>query len=212
MSTTMVPAHVVGSIDLILKAEIGVTKKWAQVEEVLLNAGLAYKQICDPSLFLVHPLNRGGTGINPFACHRKGATICSTGADLNQLGGSVAFELAIDESERNEQIKFNTLMASNSNKMLPSPTGHERFFTCSKGHTVQFCKAVMQACSTKQQSLAGPDNCSTSHLLVNDRYLHHMCHKGWQWAIISAAVAKQWPQLPCVAEAAGNASNSIYES
>ena len=102
------------------------------MEKVLLDCGLAYTWVATPDLFLVHPLNKGGTGTNPYSMHKKGATILAAGADMSQLGGSVAFELAVDEVLRKQQLLFNQSMANKASNLLPQPSGKERYLTCSK--------------------------------------------------------------------------------
>ena len=71
----------------------GLMVKWQNIQKVLLESGYAYMQEVAPEHFAVHPLNRGGTGINRYNMHAKGSMICSTGADLSQLGGAIAFEV-----------------------------------------------------------------------------------------------------------------------
>ena len=103
---------------------------------------------------MVQPLNRGGTGVNPYSCHRKGGAIVAAGADLQQLGGAIAFELSTDEETRQKQIDFNRAQASSSQGMLPHPNGQERFLTCSKSHTVLFCKSLQEGCRTMRPAPA----------------------------------------------------------
>ena len=75
----MLPSSVVEAVETVLKSQDGVMKKWGQVQEILLGAKLAYQQVFPPCLFMVHPLNRGGTGVNPYSCHRKGGAIVQGG-------------------------------------------------------------------------------------------------------------------------------------
>ena len=146
-------------------------KKWNQIQEILLGAKLAYLQVFPPCLFMVHPLNRGGTGVNPYSCHRKGGTIVTAGADLQQLGGAEAFELSTDEATRKKQFQFNIDQAAGSQGMLPHPNGQERFLTCSKSHTVLFCKSLQEGCKTCVQHLQGPDQKLGSHLMNQGKQL-----------------------------------------
>ena len=189
----------------------GHAKKHAPVpKEALLDAGLAYEQELGPEHSLVHPQNRGGTGINAFNCHSKGAVICSTGADLSQLAGSVAFET--NPKTKQKQVSFTASLAKESDGLLANPTGMERFLTVSKGHTSQFCKAIKFNCRTPQASLAGGDGCLGNHLLARDSALATMVNKGWKWTIILACVEETFPQLPSLVESACNSSNATYEA
>ncbi len=56
----MLPQSVVEAVETVLKSKDGVVKKWWQIMETLLSAKLAYKQVFPPTLFMVHPLHRGG--------------------------------------------------------------------------------------------------------------------------------------------------------
>ena len=136
----------------------------------------------------------------------------TAGADLHQLGGAVAFELATDQESRHKQLEFNIALAVSSQGMMPHPSGQERFLTTSKSHTVMFCKALAQGCKTCVEHLKGPGGCLGSHLMNQDKQLQHMIEVGWEWTIVQAKVAERWPEMPTLAESAGNSSNSVYET
>ena len=78
----------------------------------------------------------------------------AAGADLQQLGGAIAFELSTDEETRQKPIDFNRAQASSFQGMLPHPNGQERFLTCSKSHTVLFCKSLQEGCRTMRPAPA----------------------------------------------------------
>ena len=92
------------------------------------------------------PQNRGGTGINAWSMHAKGAIICQSGADLNLLMGSVCFELSLDPEKKKAQVAFNKAMSDISQGMMAEPSGQERYLSVSKGHTSQFCKSHQSLC------------------------------------------------------------------
>ena len=117
----------------------------------------------------------------------------------------------MDEVKRKQQLLFNQTMANQASNLLPQPSGKEMYLTCSKGHTVQFCKAILQCCKTSQPSIAGPSGHLGNHLL-KDRELACMLEQGWQWTIVKDVVAQQWPTMPSLIESAGNSSNSTYEA
>ena len=206
----MVSQEIKSEIEKVLNSKCGMMVQWKGIEKILLDAGLAYEQELGPKHFLVHPQNRGGTGINAFNCHSKGAVICSTGADLSQLAGSVAFET--NPKTKQKQVSFTASLAKESDGLLANPTGMERFLTVSKGHTSQFCKAIKFNCRTPQASLAGGDGCLGNHLLARDSALATMVNKGWKWTIILACVEETFPQLPSLVESACNSSNATYEA
>lgn len=71
----------------------GIMGRWKTVLDVLLPSNVAYKAKVAPGHLLVHPQNRGGSGIQPFNMHQKGAKIVACGANFDLLIGSVAFEM-----------------------------------------------------------------------------------------------------------------------
>ena len=119
--------------------------------------------------------------MNPYASHRKGGAIQSSGADLNHLGGAAAFELATDEATRQKQFEFYQVQAANSQEMMPPQSDKERVLTTSKNHTVMFCKALAQACKTNVEHLKRPGDCLGSHLMNQDKQLQHMIDVCWLW-------------------------------
>ena len=211
VAMTNISADICNRVDDVLKSTMGVMSQWNEIQQILLDSGLAYQQKCTPDLFLCHPLNRGGTGINPFSMHQKGCTIIAAGADMQQLGGSVAIEISSDERTKKTQVDFNMKMAMDSGNLLAMPSGKERYLTCAKGHTTQFCKAIVACCKTSQPSIAGPSGHLGSHLL-RDKELSKMIHEGWQWTIVKHVVVEKWPSIPSIIESAGNSSNSTYEA
>ena len=63
---------------------------------VLKEKQISYVVLLHSDQVLVHPKNRGGLLINPLSAHRNGSAICSSGANLKELHGAVAFELQVD--------------------------------------------------------------------------------------------------------------------
>ena len=205
----MVSAEIKGEITQIMESKSGIMLQWKGIQKILLQNGLAYTQEISPDFFLVHPMNRGGTGINGYNMHSKGALICSTGADLSQLEGSVAFEM--NPMKNKSQVAFTAALAKQAEGLIAYPTGQERFLTVSKSHTTQFCKAIKSNCKTHQPTLASGDGCLGSHLLTRDPSLKKMVETGWTWCIILSCVEEAVPMLPSLVEAALNASNVVYE-
>ena len=206
----MISSDVIEDVGNIIFSGLGLLNKWAQIEKILLSNGLAYKQELPPELFVVHPSNRGGFGINAWNCHAKGSMICAMGADLSQLTGSVAFEMSA--AKKDEQIKFTKDLALASEGLLAIPSGAERFMTVSKGHTTQFMKSIKNSCRTPQAKLASQDGHLGSHLFAKDPSLQKMVQTGWTWTIILSIVEDKFPQLPALIEAACNSTNATYEA
>lgn len=208
----MVSTHVKDEISKIMQSKQGYILQWNEIKKVLIDNSLAYTSQLEPGLLLVHPQNRGGTGINAWSMHAKGAIICQSGADLNLLMGSVCFELSLDPEKKKEQVAFNKAMCDISQGMMAEPSGMERYLSVSKGHTSQFCKAINHCAKTTQTSLASGNGCLGPHLLQRDADLKTMCAKGWEWLIITSQVEEAFPGLPQLVENACNSTNAAFES
>ncbi len=131
-----------------LKSPEGGLTVWNKVLEHLKALGLVREEQLDPILFLVHQANRGGFGLNSQKMTRVLECILSAGADLQQLGKSVAFELPFDEERLMAAIEFNRLQVKMGNGTIAALTGHERFATVSCSHTVAGFKALRLNCKT----------------------------------------------------------------
>ena len=208
----MVSEVVKGEVSKIMQSKQGSILQWVQIQKVLMENSLAYTSQLQPGLLLVHPQNRGGTGINAWSTHAKGSMICQSGADVTLLGGSVCFEMSLDPEKKKKQVDFNKGMADISEGLMAAPTGQERYLSVSKGHTSQFCKAINIGCKTSQPSLAAGNGCLGPHLLQRDEGLETMCSSGWSWVIIQSQVEEAFPLLPQLIEAALNSTNAAFET
>ena len=208
----MVSTCVKDEISRIMQSKQGYILQWNEIKKVLMENSLAYTSQLDPGLLLVHPQNKGGTGINAWSMHAKGAIICQSGADLNLLMGSVCFELSLDPEKKKAQVAFNKAMSDISQGMMAEPSGQERYLSVSKGHTSQFCKAINHCAKTPQTSLAAGNGCLGPHLLQRDIGLKTMCTKGWEWLVITSQVEEVFPGLPQLVENACNSTNAAFES
>ena len=134
----MVSQEIKSEIEKVLDSKSGMMVQWKSIEKILLSAGLAYEQELGPEHFLVHPQNRGGTGINAFNCHSKGAVICNTGADLSQLAGAVAFE--INPKTKQDQVSFTAALAKESNGFWQHPQAWRGFLLSPRAIRPSFAK------------------------------------------------------------------------
>ena len=188
----------------------GYLLKWQSIHEILTQEGACWTQTILPTLMLVHPSNRGGTGINSGSMHVKGAAIVKSGADLSHLGASCAFEMATHAEAQQAQLDFNAKLHQESQGMMAKPTGAERFLSVSSSHTSQFIKAIVAGAVTDQPSLKGPDGHLNPVLLRQDKTLHTMATVGWTWTIIAAHVEEAFPRLPSLIEKANNSTNCTF--
>ncbi|CAE7030278.1 unnamed protein product [Symbiodinium sp. CCMP2592] len=199
-------------VDTVLARDLPLVSKWKLVESTLLSCGLAWKACIHPSMLLVHPLNRGGLGINGHSAHAKGASLLASGFDRKFLHSSTCFELAVDEKTRREQLQFNEAMVGQADGLLAAVSRSERFLTVSSGHVSQFAKAAWSSCRTPQPVLQDQGGCLNRESLSRDPEFKQMLDDGWNWLVVSSVAEHQWPDLPRLAEKALNASNTAFQS
>lgn len=190
----------------------GLLGKWQCVLDVLLANNVAFHAKLSPNSLLVHPQNRGGSGAQPFHMHQKGSKIVETGAAMDQLIGSVCFEMHPDDAKRKPQMDFNKdLVAASSDLMCPI-LGTERYLTVSSTHTSQFCRALAHGCKTPEESLKDSTGNLSLEMLGKDAVLKEMATVGWNWVVIPWYVEEAFPKLPAMIADALNSVNGIFEA
>lgn len=199
-------------VDQLLEQNLPLVSKWKAMEQALLQHGLAWRAVIHPSMMLVHPLNRGGLGVNGHSAHAKGASLLQSGFDRKFLHSSTCFELAAEEATRQQQLDFNKAMVGQADGLLAAVSGSERFLSVSSGHVSQFTKAALLGCRSGQVALQDNSGCLNKESLSKDPEFKHMLIDGWNWLVISSSVEKQWPDMPRLAEKALNASNTAFQS
>ena len=207
---------------------------WNRVLSILKSHGLAWSQQLQANSLLVHPLNRGGLGVNGYSCHAKGAALWASGFDSAYLHSSTCFleaitlmyllfmlrmllkfksqgfELAVDSSIREKQLLFNKSMVNQSSGLLAPVGTQERYMSVSSGHTCQFVKACLHGCPTPEATLADNSGKLNKETLGRDPEFKKLLEAGWQWTVVSSRVEQQWPSLPRLAERALNSSNEAF--
>ena len=103
---------------------------------------------------LVHPQNRGNSGLNPWSVHALGAAVHKTGAKIPE---SVAIELSPHEEIKKMQIAFNEKLVERADGKLTKVNGNERVMSIGGSHLAAFCKAANKSCTTPQPSLQDED-------------------------------------------------------
>ncbi|CAK9093360.1 Uncharacterized protein SCF082_LOCUS43915 [Durusdinium trenchii] len=196
----------------LLDTSQGLLGKWRHVLDVLLSNKVAFKAKLPVTSLLVHPQNRGGSGLQPFGMHHKGAKIVQCGASLDQLIGSVCFEMHPSEEKRNKQIDFNQQLVASSNGLMSPILGGERYATVSSTHTSQFCKALLHGCKTPEESLQDSHGNLSLEMLGKDSVLKEMATDGWEWIVIPWYVEDAFPKLPATIADALNSVNGIFEA
>ena len=176
--------------------------------DMLLDTGLARKEMVHPSTILCHPTNRGGLGISARNMHETTAKILQAGADLNELKRAVAFEFC--PKKRQEQLEFNARLISRANGLMGDILGQERYLSVGAGHTAAGCRAFNASTATSCTKLQ--KYCKDGKLLlalVSDNTYKSMCETGWPWIVIRWEAEVAWPHLPDIAQRALNASNNV---
>lgn len=190
----------------------GIMGRWKSVLQVLMCNNVAYKAKLAPCNLLVHPQNRGGSGIQPFNMHQKGAKIVACGAKFDLLIGSVAFEMHPEEAKRMKQVQFNENLALTSNGLMAPVQGGERYLTVSSTHTSQFCRAVSHGCLTPETQIQDSNGKLSLEMLGKDTVLKEMVTEGWEWVIIPWYVEDAFPGMPAMIADALNSVNGIFEA
>ena len=176
--------------------------------DMLLETGMARKEMAHPSLILCHPDNRGGLGISARNMHETIAKILGAGADMNELKRAVCFEFS--PNKRQEQLAFNERQISRADGLMAKILGCERYLSVGCGHTAAGCRAFNGNCKTSSAKLA--KYCHDGKLLpvlLSDQTYRSMCETGWEWTVIRWEAEAAWPKLPDIAQRALNASNNV---
>ncbi|CAE6969732.1 unnamed protein product [Symbiodinium sp. CCMP2592] len=198
-------------MDEILAKEMPPVTQWKAVLDLLLKESLAWKATLEPSMLLVHQLNRSGLGVNGHNCHSKAAGILKAGFDKSYLHSS-CFQLSENPDLRARQVAFNQKQVEQAGGLLAPVNGTERYLSVSSGHTTQFLKALWAGCRTSEGSLATNGFLSKEVLCGKDPVLREVMLHGWSWVIVSWAVEECYPDLPKLAERALNSSNSAFQA
>ena len=80
-----IPQGVVEQVNKIMEQNGPPLSVWKGLVELFMQHKLAWKSFLPPGSLLVHPLNRGGLGVNGFAVHSKAASLLKTGWDKQYL-------------------------------------------------------------------------------------------------------------------------------
>lgn len=177
---------------------LGINIRMQRVLAVLEECGLLYSHVLPPSLFLVHPCNRGGTMLNGHNVHRKGMEIMESGVKPELLpANSLAIEIALDVTTKETQFTANKKMVAGAQGLLASVRGDERYLTLANSHFVQWCRAMEAGCKASDGSplVVTPD---MKPLLAN----------GWTWKIIKAEAERTWSTLTSFLAMAMNSHNT----
>ena len=187
---------------LAIMAEEGKGKlaKFIEQRQLLIYAMFGRMEKVPPKLMLVHPSNRGNTGLNCHNAHRNGLKIHKAGADLSLLSHACAIEIrpegAPHAEKRKHLFEFNDALVRASNNKLAPVSGLERFASLATSHTFAFCKAAEARCSTDYAEIADSAGRLDPALLGNNNNMKTMMEEGWDVFVVPYWIEddiKNWP-------------------
>lgn len=185
--------------------------EWLTIKEKLMERGAASYEdnVCADDI-VVHEKNRGELGLNPRDVHRNLVTILKGGCNPARLHDATSIELAPHGVHRDEQIAFNTNLATQSDGLMAQPSGRERLGTLGCGHFGQAVKATRANCRTPEVYLQdGHGRLSVSHLGSKDARYGAICKGGYRHLKLCYDVQVAWPRMPTLIQKALNMSNNV---
>lgn len=205
------PQIVEAVVAILQDPELGALTKFNECVKVLRQNMIVYTLTCLCCLFLVHPKNRGGLGINPHNSHKTMKTIKTTGGDRRQLKKAVAFEIQTVGKLREAQLAFNRKLIDESDGLMAPMNGKERFLTVSCSHFTQGCRSVDAGCRTPFNEIAD-DNGRINKLQYcgKDTEMRSLIDDGWEWLIFPASTELVFPGMAQLAQSALNADHKTY--
>lgn len=189
-------------VDQLLASDLPPLVKVERMTEMLLKAGLAYRQVLKPAQVLVHPSNKAGQMLSMRDVWVKGHKMYTVGFRKELLTSSYCFEMSLSAEMRAKQLQANA--ALNEHGGLAAVTGKERFLSVSSSHTTAWLKAMGQACEPPEPELSVP---LTQGDAKSEAIMDAMSN-GWQWLVLNASVEMTWPKMPSWLAMSLNASNN----
>ena len=193
---------------------MGPLAKYNSIKTLLLEAKVGYYADLQVGTILVHPNNRGKTGLSHHNAHKNGLKIYTVGADLDLLKQSCCQEMhPAGSSKHEEQVQCNKKLVEGSNKMLAPVTGEERYLSLGTGHTTAFCRAVIAGCPTPYKDIRDANgNLNAAMLKASNQNLSKMLTDGWTWFVVPWWLEDEVPEWPHLAQKALNVHHSVVSS
>lgn len=209
--------QLVGQIKAIVRqdnAVMGPLAKYNGIKTLLLEAKVGYYAELHVGTILVHPSNRGKTGLSHHNAHKNGLKIYNVGADLDLLKQACCQEMhPAGSSKHEEQVLGNKKLVDASNRMLAPVTGEERFVSLGTGHTTAFCRAANAGCPTPYKDIRDSNgNLNAAMLKASNQNLSKMLTDGWTWFVVPWWLEDEVPEWPHLAQKALNVHHSVVSS
>jgi hypothetical protein len=134
-------------VDEVKNKQVTSATKVKELKQVLLSSGKAWKMRLSPDVVLPHPKNRSGRILVPADVHLKGLRMVNVSADIDQVNGSVAWEMP-EEPDKTVVLAKLQQLVDNADGLLAPINGTERVLSTDASHTTAFVKAVKNGCKT----------------------------------------------------------------
>ena len=178
-----------------------------EMQQILIDSGVAKKIRLQPKCVGVHPKNRGGNKMSPLAMNARGGKIISVGFSPKLCNVDRCW--AFQEGD-----------GKHIHKRMAELTASSPMFSCledeylggsvGSGHLNQWLGAVnaeRPCCETKWKTDGGVWN--KAALIANDAQLADYQSEGLWWWLVDKSVEVAFPQIPVIFERALNTEHHI---
>jgi hypothetical protein len=191
---------------LIAKAEqVNLVQSVKQIIAELSAAGLAYQMKLLPRLVGCHPQNRDGFGISGSAVHELASSIFSLGFDHGEAK-CLCVEVRPEDSSIND---FNKQMIAMSGGKLAGLDGDIRYASLCGGHTNQVLRCIAAGVPHSDPRMTQNGLLCLEKIRATDRIFADAATFGVEWTVLSYRVPEEFPALPGLIQASGNATNQV---
>ena len=170
-----------------------------QVVDILIELKLAYRLRIPPKMVGVHPANRGGYGISASEIHSLGEEI----VEMGWSWGACSHAICIEDDEDMTISKYTCSLKDGHDGLQQSDPAEIKFGPLSCTHTNQFLCCVLAGVVSDIESLCLFGRVSEAKV-CSDIELMKALKDGLEWTVIKAGVAKEYPSLPELIQAARN--------
>lgn len=172
------------------------------VMKVLRQHNLCWKQRIAASQVGCHPLNRDGMGLNPSEVHSLISDILAVGFSMEEVKG-ICIEVPAEDTVIRQ---FNEALADKSSGKLARVEGVQiRYASVAGSHLNAGLNCFrMSVRHDADKAVCSDGRLSMAKLKEVDRLYFEAAESGLEWTVISAAVAKEWPELPALVQSSAN--------
>ena len=167
-----------------------------------------YKCKIQPGLVGCHEENRDGYGVNGHDVFQLTDDIFELGFDLNEVK-AVAAEI---NTANDKTIDFNYDMVAKANGMLAPILGNLVFASLCGSHTNQVLRGVVAGMPHTNLKMTVDGKLNVNKIRLTDPVFADAVEQGVEWSVISSCVIKEFPNLPTLVQAAGNAAGQVAKA